>query len=263
MNTLSSLLTESADGRLGIWMSALVGHRGGARGRAGDDGVLPPELPDLARRRQAWPCHAGRARPVRLRRLRHAPRRARLSRPQPVQAGGRVRDPHAEGNADGRDRTARSSCTPTATRRWRWSTAYASSTTAARVLRGAVALNHRTADRMLVVNLPGKGTFEFRLRLPAEPHRAEQFGPWHLADRIASPADRQRRAAGRLHDPLSRALNFVSSRCCARVIVPTCGRAYARPMSEFRLTQISDTHLGRRFPGLIANFRSRQRAHRR
>ncbi|MGY8705591.1 acriflavin resistance protein [Bradyrhizobium sp. 18BD] len=56
------------------------------------------------------------------------------------------------------------------------------------VLRGAVALNHRTADRVLVVNLPGKGTFEFRLRLPAEPHRTEQFGPWHLADRIASPA---------------------------------------------------------------------------
>jgi len=55
------------------------------------------------------------------------------------------------------------------------------------VLRGAVALNHRTADRVLVVSLPGKGTFEFRLRLPAEPHRTDQFGPWHLADRIASP----------------------------------------------------------------------------
>ena len=55
------------------------------------------------------------------------------------------------------------------------------------VLRGAVALNHRTADRMLVVNLPGKGTFEFRLRLAAEPHRTVEFGPWHLADRIASP----------------------------------------------------------------------------
>ncbi|UPJ54816.1 metallophosphoesterase [Bradyrhizobium sp. 192] len=27
-------------------------------------------------------------------------------------------------------------------------------------------------------------------------------------------------------------------------------------MSEFRLTQISDTHLGRRFPGLIANFQA-------
>ncbi|WP_027551531.1 hypothetical protein [Bradyrhizobium sp. Cp5.3] len=55
------------------------------------------------------------------------------------------------------------------------------------VLRGVVALNHRTADRLLVVSLPGKGTFEFRLRLPAEPHRSEQFGPWHLADHIASP----------------------------------------------------------------------------
>jgi hypothetical protein len=55
------------------------------------------------------------------------------------------------------------------------------------LLRGAVALNYRTADRVLVVNLPGQGTFEFRLRLPAEPHRSEQFGPWHLADRIASP----------------------------------------------------------------------------
>jgi hypothetical protein len=55
------------------------------------------------------------------------------------------------------------------------------------LLRGAVALNHRTADRMLVVNLPGKGTFEFRLRLPAEPHRTGEFGPWHLADRIVSP----------------------------------------------------------------------------
>ncbi|TQF40531.1 acriflavin resistance protein [Bradyrhizobium sp. UNPF46] len=54
------------------------------------------------------------------------------------------------------------------------------------LLRGAVALNHRTADRVLVVNLPGKGTFEFRLRLPAEPHRSTEFGPWHLADRIAS-----------------------------------------------------------------------------
>jgi hypothetical protein len=55
------------------------------------------------------------------------------------------------------------------------------------VLRGAVALNHRTADRVLVVNLSGKGIFEFRLRLPAEPHRSAQFGPWHLADRIAWP----------------------------------------------------------------------------
>lgn len=38
------------------------------------------------------------------------------------------------------------------------------------------------------------------------------------------------------------------------VIVSTRGDLYAHRMSEFRLTQISDTHLGRRFPGLIANF---------
>ena len=58
------------------------------------------------------------------------------------------------------------------------------------LLRGAVALNYRTADRVLVLNLPGKGTFEFRLRLPAEPHHTEQFCTWHLADRIASSITR-------------------------------------------------------------------------
>ena len=61
------------------------------------------------------------------------------------------------------------------------------------VLRGAVALNHRTADRVLVVNLPGKGTFEFRLRLPAEPHRSEQFG---LSSALA-PRRPHRLAGGR------------------------------------------------------------------
>lgn len=55
------------------------------------------------------------------------------------------------------------------------------------VLRGAVSLDHRTVDRLLVVSLPGKGTFEFKLRLPAEPHRSAEFSPWHLVDRVASP----------------------------------------------------------------------------
>jgi 3',5'-cyclic AMP phosphodiesterase CpdA len=36
--------------------------------------------------------------------------------------------------------------------------------------------------------------------------------------------------------------------------LPPPGQAYDRTTFEFRLTQISDTHLGRRFPGLIANF---------
>jgi hypothetical protein len=37
------------------------------------------------------------------------------------------------------------------------------------------------------MHLPGRGTFEFKLRLAADPARTTQFGPWHLADRIASP----------------------------------------------------------------------------
>ncbi|BBO05723.1 3',5'-cyclic AMP phosphodiesterase CpdA [Bradyrhizobium ottawaense] len=40
------------------------------------------------------------------------------------------------------------------------------------------------------------------------------------------------------------------------VIVPTRKHGYGDRMSEFRLTQISDTHLGRRFPGLVANFQA-------
>src|SRR5512139_127857 len=55
------------------------------------------------------------------------------------------------------------------------------------VLRGVVALDHRTSDRVLVLSLPGKGTLEFKLRLAADPSRSEQFSPWHLADRVASP----------------------------------------------------------------------------
>jgi hypothetical protein len=56
------------------------------------------------------------------------------------------------------------------------------------VLRGVVTLDYRTTDRVVVVDLPGCGRCEFRLRLAADPSRSEQFGPWHLADRI-EPAD--------------------------------------------------------------------------
>jgi hypothetical protein len=55
------------------------------------------------------------------------------------------------------------------------------------VLRGVVALDYRTTDRVVVLNLPGRAQCEFRLRLAAEPSRSDQFGPWHLADRVASP----------------------------------------------------------------------------
>jgi hypothetical protein len=56
------------------------------------------------------------------------------------------------------------------------------------ILRGTVTLDYRTAERMMVLNLPGQGQRTFRLRLPASPSYSPQFGPWHLADGIV-PAD--------------------------------------------------------------------------
>ena len=55
------------------------------------------------------------------------------------------------------------------------------------VLRGSVALDYRTTDRVMVLNLPGQAQCEFKLRLAASPSHSDQFGPWHLADRVASP----------------------------------------------------------------------------
>jgi hypothetical protein len=55
------------------------------------------------------------------------------------------------------------------------------------VLRGSVPLEYRTTDRVVVLNLPGNAQCEFKLRLAASPSRSDQFGPWHLADRVASP----------------------------------------------------------------------------
>ena len=55
------------------------------------------------------------------------------------------------------------------------------------VLRGSVPLEYRTTDRVVVLNLPGQAQCEFKLRLAASPSHSDQFGPWHLADRVASP----------------------------------------------------------------------------
>jgi hypothetical protein len=55
------------------------------------------------------------------------------------------------------------------------------------VLRGSVALEFRTTDRVVILNLPGQAQCQFKLRLAANPSRSDQFGPWHLADRVASP----------------------------------------------------------------------------
>jgi hypothetical protein len=55
------------------------------------------------------------------------------------------------------------------------------------VLRGSVPLDYRTTDRVVVLNLPGQAQCEFKLRLAANPSHSDQFGPWHLADRVAAP----------------------------------------------------------------------------
>jgi hypothetical protein len=37
----------------------------------------------------------------------------------------------------------------------------------------------------VVLNLPGQPQRLFKLRLAASPSHSDQFGPWHLADRVA------------------------------------------------------------------------------
>jgi hypothetical protein len=64
------------------------------------------------------------------------------------------------------------------------------------ILRGSVPLEFRTTDRVVILDLPGKAQCEFKLRLAANPSRSDRFGPWHLADRVATanaaaPADSQ------------------------------------------------------------------------
>jgi hypothetical protein len=54
------------------------------------------------------------------------------------------------------------------------------------VIRGSVPLEYRTTDRVVVLNLPGQAQCQFKLRLAASPSHSDQFGPWHLADRVAS-----------------------------------------------------------------------------
>jgi hypothetical protein len=62
------------------------------------------------------------------------------------------------------------------------------------VLRGSVTLDYRTTERVVVLNLPGQSPREFKLRLAASLTHSDQFGPWHLADRIASPSDEAARS---------------------------------------------------------------------
>ena len=57
------------------------------------------------------------------------------------------------------------------------------------VLKGSVALDYRTTERFVILTLPGQAQYQFKLRLAANPSHSDQFGPWHLADRLASPGE--------------------------------------------------------------------------
>ena len=67
------------------------------------------------------------------------------------------------------------------------------------VLKGTVTLDYRTTERVVVLNLPGEGQCQFRLRLPASPSHSEAFGPWHLADGIV-PAGGDTAVTPEAHD---------------------------------------------------------------
>ena len=53
---------------------------------------------------------------------------------------------------------------------------------------GSVPLVFRTANRTVILNLPGQGQRLFRLRLAPSPSQSAEFGPWHLVDEVAASA---------------------------------------------------------------------------
>jgi hypothetical protein len=67
------------------------------------------------------------------------------------------------------------------------------------VLKGSVVLDYRTTERFVILTLPGQAQYQFKLRLAANPSHSDQFGPWHLADRTASPSKDEVRGT-QLHD---------------------------------------------------------------
>jgi len=67
------------------------------------------------------------------------------------------------------------------------------------VLKGSVVLDYRTTERFMILTLPGQAQYQFKLRLAANPSHSDQFGPWHLADRTASP-NRGEATGTELHD---------------------------------------------------------------
>jgi hypothetical protein len=61
------------------------------------------------------------------------------------------------------------------------------------ILRGTMPIEFRTAQRTLVLNMPGQPQRLFKVRLAANPSRSTEFSPWHLVDTTANTGgDRER-----------------------------------------------------------------------
>lgn len=61
------------------------------------------------------------------------------------------------------------------------------------ILKGFVPIEFRTAQRTLVLNMPGQPQRQFKVRLAANPGRSAEFSPWHLVDFVTSAkGDRER-----------------------------------------------------------------------
>jgi hypothetical protein len=56
------------------------------------------------------------------------------------------------------------------------------------ILRGTVPLKFRTAQRVMIVNVPGQAALTFKLRLAPNPSHSAEFGPWHLVDQVVASA---------------------------------------------------------------------------
>ncbi len=75
------------------------------------------------------------------------------------------------------------------------------------ILKGSVPIEFRTAQRILVLNLPGQPQRQFKVRLAANPSRSAEFSPWHLVDFVANARDDRERPLDDICDPLPRDLN--------------------------------------------------------
>lgn len=56
------------------------------------------------------------------------------------------------------------------------------------ILKGTVPLKFRTAQRVMIVHVPGQEPLTFKLQLAASPSHSVEFGPWHLVDQGTASA---------------------------------------------------------------------------